>query len=362
MGRKRKSGAGLPERVYLSRGFYFYAQALPSGGAKWHRLGKEWDLGARLEWARITGEELTACRSGSFAELLDAYLAAMEKKAKDGAPDALKPRTIADSRDHATALKVIFGDMRPDDIKPTMIAQYLRRRKTATTARTVKTGKAGKAAPVRANREKATLSSCFSWAMGEGVAASNPAFGVRNNKESKRARAPELWEIRAVQKHLNEQWQAVVELALLVGQRGVDLRQLTRQDVDDKKGVLFVQTKRGAKVLVEWDPELRAVMDRLLAIRKNKVDSMLIIPSRHGAMYTPTGWGTMFYKGVQAAIAAGDLHESFVFHDLRAANATMEDEAGGSAQRRLGHTTEKQTADYVRGRRPTKVAPLKLAS
>lgn len=344
---RRKSRHDLPERVYLSRGWYFYAEPRPGLNDKWHKLGKKWDLAARIEWARLTGNDLASSRTGTFAEMLDTYIASAEKAGK------LKPRTIADSKIHAVELKRIFGAMLPNEITQQMVAQYIRRRKITRGKRK------GEPAPVRANREKATLSSAFSWAMGEGLAKINPAYGVRNNPEPSRDRAPELWEIRAVQKHSTEQWKQVIELALLVGQRGIDLRQLTRQDIRDD-GVLFVQTKRGAKVLVQWDDALRAVVDRLKAIKKGKIESIYLIPAKQGRMYTPTGWGTMFYKAVKAAIAAGDLKEPFVFHDIRAANATMEDEQGGSAQKRLGHTTQKQTADYVRGKRPTRVQPLKL--
>lgn len=350
---RRKSRHDLPRRVYFNRGFYWYSEPRPGKTDKWHKLGKEWNLAARIEWAKLSGEDFSSARRNTFADMLDAYLEHIEKDKTHS------PTTIADSKVHAVELKRIFGNMLPDEVKPQHIARYLETRMVKHKPKKGQPAPPPKRAPIRANREKATLSSAFAWGMRNGFAAVNPAFGVRNNKEKRKDRAPELWEIRAVQKHCNAQWSAVIDLALLVGQRGVDIRKITHDDILPE-GVLFVQTKRGAKVLVEWDDALRAVIRALASIKKGKVASDYLIPARKGAMYSASGWKTMLNKAVTRALLAGDLKERFSFHDLRAANATIEHEQGGSAQRRLGHTTEKQTADYVRSKRATKVKPLKL--
>lgn len=339
---RRKKRHDLPTRVYMNRGWYWWVEP---GTEKWHKLGKAWDLAAKLRWAELSGREVSQAMTNTVATMLDGYLNDPKTVAR------LSARTVADSTQHAIELGRIFGQMAPGDVSSQHVAQYLEMRVDRT----------GKPAPVRANREISTLSSAYSWAMRRGLAAMNPCYGVRRNPESPSRRAPELWEIRAVQKHTTPKWAAVIELALLLGQRGVDLRTLRRNAVTED-GILIEQTKRGAKVLIEWSPELRAAHDNLVAITSRyRTQSMYLVPAKLGQPYTASGWKAMMYKAVSAALEAGDIEERFSFHTIRAASATIEDEQGGKPQKRLGHRTENQTATYIRGRRPTRVKPLKVS-
>ena len=338
---RRKKRHDLPLRVYHSKGWYFWVDPRDS---KWHKLGKEWDMAARMEWARLTGEDYREGLTVTVQSMLTAFTDAREKEGKRAA------RTIADYRDHAVQLCRIFGKMGPNDLTSAHIAQYLERRVSPN----------GVPAPVRANREISTLSSAYAWAMRQGLAERNPCYGVRRNREDPEQYAPELWEVRAVQKHASPKWAAAIGLALLVGQRGVDMRKLKRNDATED-GIYFQQTKRGARILIEWDDELRAAWAALEhAMRKSRTPSIYMIPAKSGQPFSADGWKSSFSKIVGRALDAGDIPTRFGFHSIRAANATIEDEQGGKPQKRLGHRTEAQTADYIRRRRPTKVKALKV--
>jgi hypothetical protein len=124
---------------------------------------------------------------GTVGYWLDRFLVDCEARVK---ANDLAKRTLSDYRKDAELLKAFFGTMLPEDIKPAPCSS------TWTSGR-----KAGR--PVRANREKACLSSCLSWLMRQGrhhdeVNPCMQASGTQGNAESKRERYVTDEEYRAV--------------------------------------------------------------------------------------------------------------------------------------------------------------------
>lgn len=170
---------------------------------------------------------------------------------------------------------------------------------------------------------------------------------------------------------------ALVDLAYLTGQRIGDLLELRWQrDPDDAdaphvtpEGLRFRPSKTrqrtGAAVLIEWTPRLRDTVDRirklqaerLLARRASqRVVSGYLITGQDGTPLSYDGAHSMWKRALKKAGVKG-VH----FHDLRAKALTDKEEAEGmQAARTMGtHSTEAQTADYVRNRRVKKTGATK---
>ncbi|MGK2897246.1 MAG: tyrosine-type recombinase/integrase [Burkholderiaceae bacterium] len=142
---------------------------------------------------------------------------------------------------------------------------------------------------------------------------------------------------------------ALVDMAYLTGQRIGDLLTLEWSQVKDE-GILFQPAKTkastGAAVLIEWTPKLQNVVERLKVLRKARRGfAPQLFTTQDGKAYTYWGASSAWKRAVKRAGVA-NVH----FHDLRAKALTDVDEARGmGAARTMGaHSTETQTADYVR--------------
>jgi integrase len=156
---------------------------------------------------------------------------------------------------------------------------------------------------------------------------------------------------------------ALIDLAYLTGQRISDLLDLRRskKSAIDKDGLvaapyvadegLYFQPSKtkgstGAKILIEWTPRLKAVFERIKAIGRNSLH--YVITTQEAQAYSYYGASTAWRRAVKRA-GVKNCH----FNDLRAKALTDKEEAQGMQQaRRMGaHSTEAQTADYVRHRK-----------
>lgn len=140
---------------------------------------------------------------------------------------------------------------------------------------------------------------------------------------------------------------ALIDMAYLTGQRIGDL--LTMEWAELKpEGILFEPNKvagsTGAKVLIEWSPKLRDVVARLKVLKRKHITQYLFT-TQQGQAFGYDGASTAWKRAVTRSGIKG-VH----FHDLRAKALTDVDETRGigQAQRMGGHSTQTQTADYVR--------------
>lgn len=144
---------------------------------------------------------------------------------------------------------------------------------------------------------------------------------------------------------------ALVDMAYLTGQAIGDLLALEWSAVSDR-GILFarskVKTTTGAKVLIQWTPKLRDVERRLRELRKERrAFGARVFCRQDGQPYTYWGASSAWRRAVKRA-GIRNVH----FHDLKAKALTDKEEREGMrAARRMGqHSTEQQTAEYVRRR------------
>ena len=145
---------------------------------------------------------------------------------------------------------------------------------------------------------------------------------------------------------------ALIDMAYLTGQRIGDLLTMEWSEVGID-GILFEPNKvagsTGAKVLIEWTPKLQDVVRRLKGFKKRHIRYMFV--TQDGQPYTYFGASTAWRRAVKRSGVTG-VH----FHDLRAKALTDVDQKRGigQAQRMGGHSTQTQTADYVRHKKAVK--------
>ena len=140
---------------------------------------------------------------------------------------------------------------------------------------------------------------------------------------------------------------ALIDMAYLTGQRISDLLSMEWSDVK-QNGILFEPAKvadsTGAKVLIQWTPKLHNVVDRLKVLKRADITRWMF--TTQGAQkFTYSGASTAWKRAVKRAGVRG-----VTFHDLKAKAITDVDDIRGmmDAQKMGGHSTQTQTADYVR--------------
>jgi len=331
VGRRRKSRKDLPERVYSKHGSYFFVDRKN----KWHNLGKDFHQ-ALIRYAEINSSAYVVTRLGHV----------MDRFIKEELPK-LAIRTRKDRFREIDNLRKVFGAMRPDDITSQQIYKYMDLRN----------------APVRANRERSTLSRLFQCAIRWGIATQNPCRDVRPNKETPRDRYVEDWEFWAVHDIAPLPVQLAMQIALATGAAQGIILNLTHRDC--KEDGLYIPMRKGGKpVILEWTPELRALVERCKSIRTT-ISSVYLICNRHGQRYTPHGFKAMWQRVMRRAmgqptyngqqdVPSPVIEERFTFHDLRAKSAS-DHETG----EHLGHQSNAMLKRVYR-RKPVRSTPVKL--
>ena len=335
MGRKRKQNPlGLPERVYAVHGAFFYV----------HRDGRWERLGTDLAEARRRGnlQNDPEGRYGTVGYYLDQFIIHCAKRV---AAHDLSKRTLADYTADIVPLKVYFGDMTPAGVGPANIGKYL--------DLGVEHGR-----PVRANREKACLSSCFTWLIrtGEGGITQNPCIGVKRNSEHARERYIEDWEFNQVMaKATSPQAKAVAGLIYRTLQRPIDILRWTAANIarkpvegGEERVLRFRQSKTGAQLEIRITPEIDECL-RWAAGDGKKVTGMTLIHTGKGQPYADKSISGMWGTYVRDCPGI----EDFAIYDLKGKGATDMWLAGvplEQIQALCGHESITTTEIYVKCR------------
>lgn len=149
-----------------------------------------------------------------------------------------------------------FGHMRPDDVMPTDVAQYLEDRKR-------------EGAAVAGNRERAALSSSFEYAMRNGWAKSNPCRGVRRNKERPSRVYVETPQLVEAYENASDALQILLNGLYLSGMRLTDAMNLRRAmlvyDGETPIGARWRESKTGHENEMKFKPGMREVVRRAIA-------------------------------------------------------------------------------------------------
>ncbi len=324
MGRKRSKNHHLPPHMaQKGQAYYYVTNSTPR---KWIPLGNDLHQ-ARLKWAELEREPIDT-QDKTFAVIAERYRReVLNQKAQ---------RTQRDYREALERLVSVFGHIPIDAITPQDVREYMNLR--------------GEKAKVRANREKAMLSTLYNHAREWGyTTAANPCAGVKGFKEAGRDRYVEDAEYLAVWQAASAPIQDAMDIAYLTGQRPADVLKMRRSDIRD--GFLWVtQNKTGQKLRVEIIGTLKTVLDRVLR-RPRAASGLSLIQNEKGQPLSISELRGGFDRAREKAGV------SFQFRDLRAKAATDTEDLH-HAQKLLGHTTRAMTEHYTRKRIGDTVKPV----
>lgn len=346
--RPKSSGRDLPPRMLRRRkrlksgkvweSFYYNGRD-ESGRRVEIALGPDLNE-AKRRWAEM--ERTPAPReTGQMSHIFDRYI-------REVVPTKA-PKTQSDNLLSIKQLRVVFNSAPIDSITPQHIAQYRDRR----------------SAKVRANREISLLSHVFNCAREWGYTAkSNPARGVRKNKEQPRSFYADkaVWD--AVMKHAKVELRDAMDLAYLTGQRPADVLRMSETDI--RNAALEVRqgkTQKYLRILLDRDDgtrtELGILLDRIRA-RPSRVKSLRLVATPNGQ---PLNKGTLRIRfdaaraaaakeaeeqGTPEMLALAERIREFQFRDIRPKAASEIDDVT-EASELLGHTQQQITRKvYVR--------------
>lgn len=332
MARHRDNNTGLPPYVYLKNGAYRFQ--VPAHLKQ--RLVKSWILLGKTTadmWAGYSKLMADLNNDGGMTVLFERYTReVMPGKA---------PRTQIDNKREMKNLVAVFGKMEPELITQAMAYQYLDIR--AQTSRT------------QANHEIALLRHVMTYAVRWGKLHSNPLQGMHKLPVPVRDRTPSQQEILAVKKHADAFTSLWIDIKWQTGLRQGDMLKIKLADL--KADGIHVKANKNAKTgMVEWSDDLHHAVDAIMAL--NKIQGMTLFCDARGKPMRQHTVQTRFRKAVLAAMAAGDLQESFTENDIRSAFATESEDQGMDATNQLLHKSGNAKKHYVH-RKTTRVTPLK---
>ena len=197
-----------------------------------------------------------------------------------------------------------------------------------------------------ANRVKALISSIFGWGISAGLCQTNPAFGIRLNREYSRDRFLQGDELpkffQALADEQNDTMRDYFLLSLLTGARRSNVLAMQWADLNLKSGEWYIkETKNGIPQTVTLSPEALDVLRN----RKLSEPTTFVFPGdgRSGHLIEPKkGW-----KRILDRAGIDDLR----IHDLRRTLGSWQAKTGASLVtigKSLNHKNPSTTAIYAR--------------
>jgi len=345
-GRKRKTNdLNLPSRVYFKHGQFWYVHR----DRRWEPLGA--DVKEAIRKGKLYNDPDNVY--GTMAYYLDAFIVHCEKRI-GAKSNALAPRTYEDYKRNIEPLKIYFGKMTPAAVKPNHVGSYL--------DLGVELDR-----PIRANREKACLSACFTWMIRTGDAGitTNPCIGVRRNPETKRDRYVTNAEFHAVRQVAPLSVRSMMDLIYRTLQRPEDIIGWSRANIQTKiengtarKVLRNDQGKTGKIVDIAITPEIDSILHALFGAA-GPVVGMTLIHRKNGRQYTYSGLCTMLKRAIKKAGVP-----MFGFYDLKGKGATDMWQSGQPIeliQLLCGHESSKTTEVYIKQRWVATATPNQVA-
>lgn len=351
----RKKRAALPAGVFEKHGAFYRVKA----------------DGTKRRWIR-----LSAVKDGlpaMYAAL--AKLGAAEISGDDRMPQVCedwmkeigsqhKPKTQANDRTHNRVISEAFAEFRAAQITPKVVAEFLKQFRSM---------------PRSYNAYRTALRERLRYAESRDMrpAGSNPVDSVPTMATKARTRYLTDSEVRRIKAAAMRGRDGLrtrsgfticclMDMAYLTGQRIGDLLSLSWSDIR-QDGIHFEPSKTedstGVRITIKWTPKLKDLVERLKnppALpgkagepgKVKPVSSIWVFSKLNGQRYTYDGASTAWTRARDRA-GVKNAH----FHDLRAKALTDVEEVEGirKAQRMGGHSTESQTADYVRQKKARQV-------
>jgi integrase len=341
MARQRESNLHLPKYVTINHGSYWFKPPDFDKRVRICAVGDDQELYAYLA-KYFEGKQV----SGPVTTMNDVF----DRYQREIVPQ-LAPRTQKDYHKHLNKLREVFGHMRPDDVLPKHVGQFL----------DVPKGK------MHRKKMVAVLSAVFGFAVGAWyVAERNPCRDVKRIPNNRRTRYVTHAEFEAFRAIVPPRMQIAMDLAYLTAQRQGDLLDLKWSQVEtigrprEEWGILFTPgktfKKTGKRLRMEVTPALEEVLVRARKLVP-QLPRVYVLRTRDGKRYTSDGFRAIWQRYMRRAIKQGVLKERFTFHDLRAKNISDSTDLN-QANLRANHTSMAMTKGvYDRGIRPVK--PLK---
>jgi integrase len=172
---------------------------------------------------------------------------------------------------------------------------------------------------VAANRVRSALSAMFTWAIKEGLAASNPVIGTYKRPEQVRDRVLSGEEVRRIWHALQiGEYGTIVKLLILTGQRANEIAALSWPEIDFKANVINLpreRTKNGRQHIIPLAATARALLAEV-PVREGRE---LVFGKGVGPF---SDWSNS-KKKLDAAIAEGERPlPPWTTHDIRRTVAT----------------------------------------
>lgn len=355
MNRKRKINRGLPRRVYLKHGAYYFVSPEPmrcpaTGKMKtWIRLADASEgeskmltaLGALLGTkSLITGSMPYACTEfkanklgGYGQETQDAYGRYLD--------------VIGDAFEAFHASEVTTKDC----------ADFLRDR--------------FKGKDNTAQKYTALMSKLFKYVIGEmGLRQDNPVdqLDLSNYTTTRRmvlATHDQIRKIRAagmmstprkdtglsIPTASGPMFACIIDMSYLLWARAIDIRMIKEDQIEHGRIRIKpskTQKTSGKMVDITITPTIQAVIDQARAIKqKYGIASVYLLPTKKGTPYTKSGLSSMWDRAKDRAGMTDDV----IFKDIRALGATDAARRGDDRkdiQKRLVHTSSKTTDIYIK--------------
>lgn len=281
MGRKRVKDKGLPKRVYLRHGAFYFV-----------------DVGGK--WLRLANEDDTAGMHRALANLADAGAAKLSAVFDRYAAEVMPTKAAKTQRDQSKQLDILrrdFGGARVTDVKPSHIAGFLD----------------AYPSPVAANRIMALLSHIYKKAIRWGLCESNPCRGVERNPDKKRGVYVESDAFWRAWNDAPLRIRLAMELAYVTGQRQADILNLRWADCAED-GVRFCQGKTGTGIVLEWSEWLRDLLARCKDAQRDALGFYVLADAR-GQRLTSSGFQTAWQRFMR------ERDERFQFRDIRKKSA-----------------------------------------
>lgn len=366
---RRKTPDGLPFRLYARHGKHkvSFGYKLPDG--TWaFRLSAP--AGNREAIAAIRKEAIEraeilngdAVEPGTCEALIARYFKWQESMPK-GSEMRKAQITLDENRRESLSLIKVFGKLAPADIKPKHVYGYLDKR-------------AEKGAPAKANKEIALLSAVLEYGRRRGELETNPCRGIKYNPTKPRQKVVRLADLEFALEvarsrpasDKNADASAYVTQALcamaayLTVSRPTEMRELRRQAVGEHGITVPIgKRKRGQMArekLVEYSPELRAVITEALSLQR--LASLYVFGNTSGQPYTRSGWTTNWNRLMTYCEAEAKKREiafeRFTLADMRpTATTDRMDEGDDRIMDATGHADDRMVRQVYDRRRQRKV-------
>lgn len=352
MGRKRVKDKHLPRRVYLEHGRYWWKPKKPKLAPPGWKPRIDLGITEAEMYANFARHVDTAKPLHTMADVFDRYLV-------ECLP-ILAKRTQSDYRIYVEHIRPAFDEWAPGEVTAGDVFEWR--------ARYAKLH-----GVVQANRHISCLSAVFRESIGWKAVTTNPCRELKRLHEPSRDRYVSDAEYSPVYRIASDTLQCMMDLATITTQREGDLLKLPNRDpsVYTEEGIVFTPGKSKRRhprhgkiietaktVIVEWSPELRAVVER--ARRLGPDIRKTLICSLQGEPYTESGFRSNWHRLMTTAtqgsktrhgevIQAAVITEPFTFHDLRAKSASDDD--FDEAHERLAHQ-DRRTTQAIYRRKP----------